>query len=179
MRDLFSPEKCLQWDTPITGETREWWISIMEELVLAGQIKFQRQVRPEGEIITLWVVAFFNGNDVAYAGSLYFRWETAAGIMVQLACTKARVTPLRGISTPRSECNGSVLMQRLNWNLAQALKENPPDKLLIAGDSETVLAASEKACGALGEYMGNRIGEGWDLQTKIEEICPIGVEGKG
>ena len=40
----------------------------------------------------------------------------------------------------------------------QALEfEEKPSKVLFGGDSETVLAAREKGCGALGEYFGNRI----------------------
>ena len=42
-----------------------------------------------------------------------------------------------------------------------------------------MLAAREKGCGALGEYFGNRIGECWDLQTKIAEIVPVGIAEQG
>ena len=54
-----------------------------------------------------------------------------------------------------------------------------PDKILIGGDSETVLTAREKACGALGEYFGNRVGKCWDLQEKFSELVPVGDTGEG
>ena len=68
-------------------------------------------------------------------------------------CSKARVVPMHRISTSRSELNGAVVAVRLTWTIVQALeKESLPNRILFAGDSETVLAAREKACGALGEY---------------------------
>ena len=42
-----------------------------------------------------------------------------------------------------------------------------------------VLAAREKAVGALGEYFGNRVGECLDLQSKIGDIVPVGINGDG
>ena len=54
-----------------------------------------------------------------------------------------------------------------------------PSKVLIAGDSETVLSAREKAGGALGEYFGNRCGECWDLQGNFSEFVPVGVNCDG
>ena len=101
-------------------------------------------------------------------------------VVVKLLCSKARTTPLRGLSTPRGELNGAVVGVRLVWTVVQALEfEELPARILFGGDSETVLAAREKACGALGEYFGNRIGECWDLQEKITELVPVGVEGQG
>ena len=64
--------------------------------------------------------------------------------------------------------------------VVQALEyKELPSKVLVGGDSETVLAAREKSCGALGEYFGNRIGECWDLQGKISELVPVGIDGEG
>ena len=101
-------------------------------------------------------------------------------VFVRLLCSKARVTPLQRISTPRSELNGAVVVVRLLWTVIQALElEELPTRVLIGGDSETVLAAREKACGALGEYFGNRVGECWYLQEKIAQLVPVGVAGEG
>ena len=66
------------------------------------------------------------------------------------------------------------------WTVVQALEHvGLPTKVLVGGDSETVLAAREKATGALGEFFGNRIGECWDLQKKIAELVPVGISGLG
>ena len=88
--------------------------------------------------------------------------------MVKLLCSNARVPPLQRLSTPRVELNSALVGVRLLWTVMQALeKEELPTRVLIGGDAETVLAAREKAAGALGEYFGNILGEIWDLEERI------------
>ena len=128
-----------------------------------------------------WLIVFFDGSDVAYATVVYCRWVMEDGrVVVRLLCCKARVAPLQRLSTPRVELNGAVIAVRLAWTVVQALEfEELPSKVLIGGDSETVLAAREKSAGALGEYFGNRVGECWDLQGKISTLVPVGLSGDG
>ena len=181
MRDLFIKELDLNWDKPLSGPSKDIWISHIKELVSIGQFSYKRCVRPTGNVAAFWLIVFFDGSEQAYATAVYCRWQMEDGsVHVNLLCSKARIVPLLGLSTPRSELCGAVISARLAWTVIQALEqEEKPDKVLFGGDSETVLAAREKAVGALGEYFGNRIGEIWDLQGKIEEIVPIGLEGKG
>ena len=47
---------------------------------------------------------------------------TDGSVIVRLLCSKARVTPLQRISTPRSELNGAVVVARLLWTVVQALE---------------------------------------------------------
>ena len=171
MRDMFVKELGMDWDTKLLGKMRETWVGYLEELVETGGVEFHRCVRPEGEVKQFWIIVFFDGSDVAYAAVLYCRWEMHDGqVIVKLLCSKSRVAPLQRISTPRVELNGAVVGIRLLWTVVQALEnEELPTKALIGGDSETVLAAREKAGGALGEYFGNRVGELWELQEKIAE----------
>jgi hypothetical protein len=181
VRDLFIKENQLEWDTVLTGKLVDTWTRYIVELVQTGMIEFRRCVRPEGEVKEFTLVAFFDGSDQAFAGVVYCRWKMADGsVLGRLLCSKARVTPLQRISTPRSELNGAVVVVRLLWTVIQALElEELPTTILIGGDSETVLAAREKACGALGEYFGNRVGESWYLQEKISELVPVGIAGGG
>ena len=181
MRDSFIKEDGLDWDTILPDKLRDMWVNYMQELVEAGQLVFGRCVRPEGEVLEFVLVAYFDGSDQAYAAVVYCRWEMVDGsVHVSLLCSKANVSPLQRISTPRGELNGAVMVVRLVWTVVQALEmEELPSRVVFGGDSETVLAAREKACGALGEYFGNRIGECWDLQEKIAELVPVGAEGCG
>ena len=181
VRDLFIKENQLDWDTVLQGKLVDTWNRYIEELVRTGMIEFRRCVRPEGVVDEFILVGFFDGSDQAFAGVVYCRWRMEDGtVVVRLLCSKSRVTPLQRISTPRSELNGAVIVVRLIWNVIQALEvEELPTRVLIGGDSETVLAAREKACGALGEFFGNRVGECWSLQEKISELVPVGVSGGG
>ena len=105
----------------------------MEELVRAGQLVFQRCIRPEGEVSDFALVAFFDGSDQAFAGVVYCRWDMEDGsVHVNLLCSKAKVCPLRRISTARGELNGAVVMVRLVWTVIQALEvEELPSNYLV------------------------------------------------
>ena len=142
---------------------------------------FQRCVRPEGDVKQFWIVVFFDGSDDAYAAVIYCRWlMDDSRVIVKLLCSKARAAPLQRLSTPRLELNGAVVGIRLARTVVQALEyEGLPSKVLVGGDSETVLAAREKSCGALGEYFGNPIGESWDLHERIAELVPVRIDGEG
>ena len=48
----------------------------------------------------------------------------------------------------------------------------------MIGDSECTLACLEKVNSAFGEYFGNRIGEIFELQAKIELHCKVGYDGE-
>ena len=79
MRDLFVEENQLDWDTILPEKLRTTWVAYMEELVGAGELEFERCVRPEGDIKEFWLVVFFDGSDNAYAGAVYCRWELVDG----------------------------------------------------------------------------------------------------
>ena len=114
MRDLFVKELDLNWDRPLSGKNKAIWLSHIKELVTIGQFKFSRCVRPPGQVTSYWLVIFFDGSDQAYAATVYCRWETEDGkVHVRLLCSKARIVPLAGLSTPRSELCGAVISMRL------------------------------------------------------------------
>ena len=76
---------------------------------------------------------------------------------------------LYNLAWKEKEINYEVSEAKEDYRIRKEYEELP-SKVLVGGDSETVLAAREKSCGALGEYFGNRIGECWDLQGKISEL---------
>ena len=71
MRDMFIQEHGLEWDTPLPDKLRVMWIMYMKELVLAGQLSFNRCVRREGEVKEFSLVVFFKGSDLAYSATYY------------------------------------------------------------------------------------------------------------
>jgi hypothetical protein len=71
------------------------------------------------------------------------------------------------------ELNGAVLVLRLTHADVLALPE-APERVWVGGDSETILASREKTRGFFREFFGNRIGETFDLQKQIKNVCPVG-----
>ena len=142
---------------------------------------FRRSVRPELAVGNPELIGYFDGSDNAYAAVAYLRWTLEDGSFdIHLACSKAKVTPLKRISTPRSELNGAVLLNRLILFYVKTCVSSgiTPERVWLFGDSECTLSSIEKTSGALGEYFGNRVGEVLDNQRLIQKFCPVGIEGE-
>ena len=93
------------------------------------------------------MIGFFDGSDDVYAGVLYLRWALKDwSYEANLACSKETVTPLKRISTPRSELNGAVLLSRLLLFYMKSCNKADlkPSKIWILGDSECTLSSTEK-----------------------------------
>ena len=175
-RKLF--QEGLGWDDPLPTDLQDYWMTLIEMLVRAKAVKFHRCTKPKDAVGKYQIIAFWDGSDWAFACVIYKRWKKSNGKwFVRLLASKVKVGPMFSIGTPRMELNGAVLMIRLvlRYILSQ---EEKPEIVWFAGDSETILAAREKEGGFFGEYFGNRIGELWDLQQRIEEFCPVGLNGE-
>ena len=180
-RDLFAVEPKLLWDETIPPANQKIWVSLMEMMISAKEVSFPRATRPLGATGKSQLICFFDGSDHAFASVIYVRWVLHDGsVVVLLMGCKSRVTPLGRISTHRSEMNGAVVAARFVLSTLRSLSVSSeiPERVWMIGDSESVLASLEKTSAPFGEYFGNRIGEIMDLQSQIEQFCPIGNEGE-
>ena len=181
-RDLFKTDSILGWDDPIeSSEIQDTWLTLIDMLVQAGKVTFPRATTPPNAVGKPQLICFFDGSDVAFAATIYIRWILADGaVKVILMSSKAHVTPLNRISTPRSELNGAVLASRLVLSSVKSLSKSDhlPERVWMIGGSECTLASLESVNSVFGEYFGNRIGEAVDCQLKIEQICPVGQSGE-
>ena len=180
-RDLFRIEPPLSWDDqiPLTEKTK--WIQLLRIFKDVANITFPRSTRPKHAVGGPEIIGFFDGSDDAYAAVVYFRWVLADGkIHVNLGGSKAKVTPLKRISTPRSELNGAVILCRLVLSTIKSCTAagTSPTRVWLLGDSECTLASIVKTSGAFGEYFGNRVGEILDIQARIQEYCEVGENGE-
>ena len=168
----------LGWDDELPTELRELWLELIEMIVEAGDLAFHRGTKPEDAVGHSTLIVFFDGSDSAYSCVVYIRWKrSSGGYMVRLLVSKSKVSPMWGTSTPRMELNGAQLSMRTTLAVVKSLPESP-ERVWIAGDSETILACREKTGGFFGEYFGNRIGECHDLQAEVEKVCPVGDGGE-
>ena len=180
-RDLFGIEPRLEWDDELPPEHTEVWLPLLHMMAATKEVAFPRATRSPNAIGQCTLICFFDGSDDAYGAVLYARWELTDGsVSVILVGSKPRVTPLKPISTPRSEANGAVLACRLVLSTVRswAVSGDIPERVWFVGDSECTLASIEKVNSPFGEYFGNRMGEIHDNQAKIEQICPVGENGE-
>ena len=181
-RNLFKLNPPLQWDRPLeTNPDILIWLDLIGLLVSSSSISFPRYTKPPEVIGNCQLICFFDGSDLAYAAVIYIRWLLQSGdVYVGLLCAKPRVTPLKRMSTPRSELNGAVVASRLCLCAVRSLATTgvTPETVWMIGDSECTLASLEKVNAPFGEYFGNRIGEIQDNQAKIEKFCRVGKAGE-
>ena len=180
-RDLFKLDPPLSWDDELLLKEKVRWAKIFRAFHGASSVWFERAIKPKNATGDPEIVGYFDGSDDAYAAVLYLRWTLVDGTYAsKLACAKAKVTPLKRISTPRAELNGAVLLSRLVLFYVRSCSKGDvlPKRVWLLGDSECTLACTEKTSGALGEYFGNRVGEIHDNQSKIQEICAVGNKGE-
>ena len=169
----------LSWDDILPDELGTEWAELLKMLVQAPDLEFDRSFLPSMGGLELIFVAFWDGSNVAYASVIYAVWrnEQGEGVEVKLVASKAKVNKDWDMNTVRAEMNGAVLNMRLAVSVVRGSKAKPV-KVIVAGDSETVLASRCKNAGYFNEWFSNRIGSTIDDQKKIEEICPIGAEGE-
>ena len=153
-RDLFRLDPAPGWDEDIPLKEKLKWVKILQEFCKASNVTFHRSIAPISRGSLPEIIGYFDGSDNAYAAVVYIRWTLHdSSYDVYLACSKAKVTPLKRISTPRAELNGAVLLSRLVLFFLRSCVSSgvTPTKIWMLGDSECTLASIEKTSGALGE----------------------------
>merc|ERR1712082_19421 len=92
---------------------------------------------------------------------------------VRLLTGKARVTPLKGSTAPRSELSGLLILSRLLKTVVEALWEKPSSATL-AGDLQCTIAALEKSGGLLAPYFTNQVSEISRNLKEVSETVQVG-----
>ena len=169
----------ISWDQPLSGEVRDTWVKILKMLVLTGGVDFRRCTRPVGAVGGCILICYFDGSDQAFAVAVYARWVLENGeVYINLVASKCKVAPMFWTSTHRMELEGATLLVRLVVRVVMALLDDPPVQAYFLGDSESVLQSREKQGGYFGEFFGNRLGEQFDNQERLEEILSVGNNGE-
>ena len=155
----------LDWDTPLPAQLQDIWRGLVREIVVAEQIVFPRGTKPASAVGRPEIIGYWDGSDVAYTAVVYIRWvllgKTDDGERkwhVALLIAKARVTPAGGLSTPRSELNGFVVLGRLLDTVIKCLPVKPC-RVTMIGDSECTISALDSPTASLAAYFANRLNE--------------------
>ena len=177
-------EKPLSWDEEVPDEFKDKWKKYMKEAAAQGEVKFPRGVHPKRTEGPPIIVGYWDGSSRAYAAVIYIVWEMKnSENTVSFMCSKAKVTPAKGLTIPKSEMNSLVLCSRLMKTVVTSMPEKPSSVLLV-GDSECVIHSLEKGT-ALGPFFYNRLMEleenksAIEKYTKVEDVhhCKSGDNG--
>ena len=92
-----------------------------------------------------------------------------------LVLGKARVTPLRGYTVPRSEMSAGVLVSRMVLRVVRALQglDGPPFSSIIMLDSTCTISTLEASSKILKPFFHNRRGELMENLENIAKYCKV------
>ena len=130
-----------EWDSPLPSQQQTWWRAVLREAITASPVRFPRSIRPDREVGELTLLAFCDGSLQAFATVIYAMYIIQDIISVRLVASKARITPLRGMTVPRSELSGLVLGSRLLKTVVNSI-EVKPNRVILMSDSRSVVLAT-------------------------------------
>ncbi|XP_019738325.1 uncharacterized protein LOC109523554 isoform X2 [Hippocampus comes] len=148
------------WDDPLSPRLREAAVTLFEEYVRLGQIRFDRSLTPSEVLGSPVGITFSDGSEASYGAVLYLRWETEPGqVIVRLVESKAKLTPLdqKGDGIKAELC-GAVIATRLKKYFERHCRI-PVDHWVHLVDSQTILGAIQKDSYGYQTFFANRIGE--------------------
>ena len=178
LKQLFDLDENLSWDDEIPANMKNWWVEVLTEAIKAEMLNFPRGTKPNNAIGSPILIGFCDGALPAYAANVYIRWEMSEPdcqgnkFSVTLLCAKAKVTPINGCTTPKSELNAATLLSRLIKSAAHAIVDTP-SSVVCAGDSQCVISSLELSSTKFKPYFHNRISEIRDNFDDLRKICPV------
>ena len=163
---LFLREVCLagevEWDAPLPEKLQQRWVQLVTELVTSPPITVNRAVSKVGAVGPPDLVAYSDGSLSGHCAAVYYRQQTKVDVgkawHSELLVAKSRVSPLAGVTAPRSEANGFLSAVRLTTTALRSLRRKPSRVWFIL-DSECTITAMESEHGHLTAYLANRRGE--------------------
>ena len=156
LRELVSLQ--LDWDTPIPQESIKQWHDYLIDMVSVKAITFPRAIVTDYVLGRPEVLGFFDASDVCYAAVIYIRYQLNQPDQwhVSVLTSKARVVPSSGLTTPRSELSGTVMLSRLVTRVVNSLSIIP-QRIILFGDSSCVIASLEETCNSMLPFFSNRV----------------------
>ena len=160
MRKLWSGNaRSLGWDDPMPATYRDEWIQFFREVFQMKEIAFTRCIRPTEAVGDPTLVVFSDGSDDAFGAYSYLKWELDNGSFhSSLMVSKNRITPLRKISTVRSELSAAVIAKYIRNLLKRECRLKYSKEYFIV-DSEIIRAMIQKDSYRLNTFVALRIGE--------------------
>ncbi|XP_037921190.1 uncharacterized protein LOC119658004 [Hermetia illucens] len=151
--------KCeLNWDDNIPVEILKTWTMLKSQFGLLENIKINRPFEMnESEVVDL--IGFSDASTMGYGACVYIRIKREENYELKLVCSKSRIAPIKGLTLPRLELNGTVLLAKLMKRVVTTLKLNPDPKITLFSDSMIALSWIKTKVLRRDIYINNRVSE--------------------
>lgn len=146
------------WDESLPEELYTQWIRFYSELSCFNDLLVPRHVVCVNAV-SYELHGFSDASENAYGGAIYIRSVDSNGkIMVRLLCAKTKVAPLKTMTVPRLELQGSLVLARLASKVFASLKLKF-DHCVFWTDSSIVLGWLKSEPSSLKTFVSNRVAE--------------------
>ena len=149
----------IEWDDPVPSHVHSQWEKWRSELPLLEKITIARCVKPPsfGEPVVTELHSFSDASDVGLGQVTYLRLVNNSNqVHVSFLMGKARVAPLKPMSTPRRELTAAVISANVASMLSRELKYKDPVEVFYT-DSSVVLGYIHNEAKRFHTYVGNRV----------------------
>jgi transposase InsO family protein len=153
----------LNWDESLPIELHTTWNYFLQNFHALGDIRIPRLVISHQNHIEIH--GFCDASQRAFGACVYLRAKISDGnYQTQLLCSKNKVAPLSGLTVPRLELCGALLLTRLVNKIKKSLHITIQD-CHYWSDSSIILAWINMSPGQLKPFIAHRIAEIQDSST--------------
>lgn len=104
----------LGWDVSVTQELYTTWSNYYNHLLVLNELRIPRNINPDNRANNFDIHGFCDASEAAYGACLYIVSKDVHGNKTaRLLYSKSRVAPLKGITLPRLELCGALLLSKL------------------------------------------------------------------
>ena len=151
------------WDTPAPDVIKESWQRWITQLPAIGSHVISRKYTLSTECISQSLHGFSDASQEAYGAVVYIQQTAQDGSSrTSIVISKARVIPLKGLTTPRAELAAALTLAKLLCYCSSLLDINT---MTAWSDSSIVLCWLRKSPNALNSFVSNRV-------RSIQQLLP-------
>lgn len=157
----------VEWDKPLAEEIKFKWESFYQDLEELGSLHIPRKCKPKSSD-KFELHGFCDASQEAYGACIYVRTKDCDGQWhSHLLCSRTRVAPLKGVTIPRLELCGALILMQLAKKVAEAWKVELTC-LHFWTDSTVVLGWLNSQTRRLKTYVANRVEQILDI-TNVKQ----------
>ena len=149
----------LKWDDILPETLHKRWVVFFSQLASVSELQYNRCIKPENSDGKPTLIIFCDGSELAYGAAVFVRWKLLDGsFSSQLVFAKNRIAPIKKISIPQMELNGTVIAKRVKKVVDKEMRYDF-ERIIYLTDSEVVLSQLNNISTRFKLYEGVRIGE--------------------
>ncbi|XP_066603396.1 uncharacterized protein [Prorops nasuta] len=150
------------WSDEVPSELKNKCLEFIQQLETIESLQIKRYIAINNPVKTQ-IHGFCDASQVGYGACIYIRTiNNNREVECQLLCSKSRVAPLKGLTIPKAELCGALLLTKLYQDIIKSLSYQTLESFFWT-DSSIVLHWINMPTNRLKIFVSNRVSE---IQSK-------------